>query len=384
MTRPISQRPSGLVRDVRIWDLPTRLFHWSLVAAVATAGATGFLGDASLLSVHTVAGYSTAGLVIFRLVWGVFGSTYSRFGLMLRMLADLPAHCRSILRLKPLHYVGHNPAGSLMIFGLLLVLMALSASGLILEGGQEKQGLLAGVTPYWAGRLAREPHELLAYALALMVAGHIAGVLFESVLLRVPLIRGMITGWLPVPTTLLPATPLHGPNLWLAVPVLTVVTAGGAYALAPLALMAPLGVPAGPVNQVYTSECGACHEAYHPSLLPRAAWARLIASLDDHFGEDASLTPVKTVEVAAYLDANAAEAWDTEPANVFRQLSGREPMRASRSPFWERRHAHLPDAIFATTDIKSRSHCSACHHDAAAGRFADQQIWIPESAEGAL
>ena len=170
----------------RIWDLPTRLFHWLLVLLVAVTAKTGFFGPANALDLHVWSGYAITALIVFRLIWGLFGSEYSRLDRLFSALANLREHITGLLRLRPKHYIGHNPAGSLMILALILVLTAILLTGLVVLGGTEKQGLLSGLTSYDMGHLAKGAHQLLAYLLMLMVLAHLAGVVTEMVLLRVP------------------------------------------------------------------------------------------------------------------------------------------------------------------------------------------------------
>lgn len=366
--------------QVRIWDLPTRLFHWLLVFAVIVEAKTGFFGPANSLDWHVWAGYAIAALLAGRLIWGLYGSEYSRADRLFSALRHLPEHIGGLLRLKPKHYAGHNPAGSLMILGLILVLLALVATGLVVLGGTEKQGLLAGITPYDVGHLAKGAHQVLAYSLMAMVVGHLVGVATEMLLLRVPLIRGMITGWLPkaphaASEILRPARPMLA-ALSIAFSALVVT----AVAL-PLSTHKGLGVPAPVSNVLYVKECGACHWSFHPSLLPRKSWALIMGSLDQHFGEDASLSAAAVKEISAYLDANAAETADTEPANRLRGVSEAEPMRITATPFWRHQHDELPPQVFRSAKIKSKANCAACHRDALTGRFDDQNIDIPDTSK---
>ena len=205
---------------VYVWDLPTRLFHWLLVGAVLVALLTGFVAPESWMGVHLAAGYLIVALLVFRLIWGVFGPEYSRISSMVRATRRLPEHLRGLLLLRPPHHLGHNPAGSLMIFALFAVLTALVVTGLLVQGGEEKQGPLAGLVSYAVGHGAKGFHEALVWLLLAMVGGHVAGVLLESLLLRSPLVRAMITGWIPLPQVLpLPST-LASPVLRPPLPAL--------------------------------------------------------------------------------------------------------------------------------------------------------------------
>jgi hypothetical protein len=127
-----------------------------------------------------------------------------------------------------------------------------------------------------------------------------------------------------------------------------------------------------------SEECGACHHPFHPSLLPRAAWARLMARLDDHFGEDASVPPAERDAIAAYLERYAAEAWDTNAAHRFMAVAPENPISITATPGWQRIHRHIDPRLYRSVAVKARSNCIACHRDADTGRFDPQEIALPQ------
>ena len=273
---PSLGRGENLARSVPVWDLPTRLFHWLLVAAVAVGLATGFLAPEAWLGVHMTAGYVVLGLLSFRVIWGFFGSEYSRLASFVYPARRVIEHLRGLVLLRPPHYLGHNPSGAVMIFALFAVLAGLVVTGLIELAGEEKQGPLAGVVGYALGNGAKPVHWILASFLLAMIALHLAGVLVGTWLLKEPLIRAMITGRKPVPANAplprpRPARPVKA-ALWLA---LTAVSAAAGIGL--LSRLPPVGIPVLPANEAMLTECGDCHHPFHPSLLPRASWARLMA-----------------------------------------------------------------------------------------------------------
>ena len=94
-------------------------------------------------------------------------------------------------------------------------------------------------------------------------------------------------------------------------------------------------------------------------------------------GEDASLEEATTASLARYLEANAAETFDTKAANRFRRVDPATPLAITATPFWQRTHDDLPDALFERRPIGSAGNCDACHRDAAAGTFHPFAIAIP-------
>jgi len=363
---------------VRVWDLPTRVFHWLLVAAVFAALGTELFAPPWWLDWHVAAGGVVAGLLLFRLVWAAFGSEYSRLDSFLFRPQQTIGYLRDLLRLRPAHYVGHNPAGAAMIFALVAVLTALVGTGLAAQGGQEKQGPFAGITSFALGSGARSLHSFLAYALMAMVAAHVAGVLADRRLHGSGLIRAMVTGWKRVPAQL-PVAAVRFSEIHAATITLAVLSASVTIALILLSRLPPLGVPRMITDRAWQSECGSCHRTFHPSLLPRASWAALMAGLSDHFGEDASVPPPAATEIGNFLQTYAAEAWDTKAAHGLSKVSADDPLRVTAAPYWIRRHRRIDPATFAGPAVKLRSNCNACHGDADSGRFDNQAIAIPDN-----
>jgi len=363
---------------VKVWDLPTRLFHWILVLLVAVGVFTGFVTPEWWMGVHVWAGYGLVALMAFRLVWGICGSEYSRVVSFIYPPRDTFEHLRGLLLLRPPHYVGHNPTGALMVFALTGVLIALVATGLLVLGGEEKQGPLAAVIGYSVGIAAKQVHLWLVILLLAMVTCHIVGVVTESLFTHDNLVRAIITGWKKLPPGVaVPA--LRSARPLLAVAVLAVLAAGAVSAVTWLSrLPAPRSLRVLPENTMYKKECGACHYAFNPSLLPASSWAGLMANLGEHFGDDASLGGSTTSTIAAWLVANAAETFNTESANRFRVVAPDEPYRISSTPYWVRKHAGLAPDVFARKSVQSKVNCNACHRDAESGRYDDQAIAIPE------
>jgi cytochrome b len=365
---------------VYIWDVATRAFHWLLVACVTVALVTGFPAAENWMGVHRAAGYGVVCLLVFRLIWAFFGSEYSRLFAILRSARRAHSHIQGLMMLRPPHHLGHTPVGSIMIIALFLVLSALTITGLMVEGGEEKQGVFAAITSYRVGFAAKGIHGILALALMAMIAIHIVGVLVESWLQRVSLIRGMITGWLPLPENepapeIRPARPLH------AMATMGAVLLPAAAVLFWLSGLPPYGIVTVEANAAHKTECGACHEPFHPSLLPRGSWHTIMANLGDHFGEDASLSAAAATEIANYLNEFSAEAWDTEVGNRFRIVSGENPLRITANPYWQAKHAEVPNTMFSTPPVSSKANCIACHSDSITGRFDDQKIKLPLPAK---
>jgi len=118
-------------------------------------------------------------------------------------------------------------------------------------------------------------------------------------------------------------------------------------------------------EQAFNDECGACHMAFPPLFLPMESWQAIMAGLDNHFGENASLDPDTAKQITDYLIANAAEPGSP----VLRGLDLQAPpLRITETRTWQRIHHEIRPAVFDRPDIKSKSNCLACHGgDARAG-----------------
>jgi cytochrome b len=362
---------------VAVWDLAVRLFHWSLVALVGTTLATGFLELKSWLDLHVIAGTAIAVLVVLRLIWGFAGSTYARFASFIVSPGQALRHLGAIRRGEAPAHVGHNPVGAMMIVALLGTLMLLVATGALVLGGVLKDGPLAPFVSFVPGRLAKEAHELLAFGLLGLIALHLTGVVAESLRTRDNLVAAMLRGW--------KLRPAHGVGVPARRPrpVLAAVTAaplllaGGAGIVALARLPVP-GVPTARLDAIYAKECSSCHSAHHPSVASAATWAAVMARLDDHFGDNASLDEPVASGLAAYLAANSAEHWDTKAAHWLARADANEPLRITATFGWRRLHRHVDTAVFARRSVGGKLNCSRCHSDAEMGRFDPRAIAIPE------
>lgn len=169
-----------ITASIRVWDLPVRVFHWLLALSFTGAYLTSEMDDWRL--VHVTLGYTLAGLVGFRIIWGLIGTDSARFSRFVRGPQATLGYLRSMIDGRPQHFTGHNPAGAVAILLMLAISLFLTASGWLMYTER-------------AGEWMEEVHELIANLMLAVVLLHIAGVLVASLLHRENLAKAMITGY---------------------------------------------------------------------------------------------------------------------------------------------------------------------------------------------
>ncbi|TWB53221.1 cytochrome b [Rhizobium sp. ERR 922] len=179
---------------VRAWDLPTRLFKWSLVALILTAWVSSGFDDPDM-TVHKAAGYGILVLLVYRVLWGVFGSSTARFSGFVRPPAAAWAYLKALRRNRTERYLGHNPAGGLMVIGLLVACGVQVLLGLFSSDGVTAAGPFAGLVGDAVSSWVASIHAAWFYFAILVLAGlHIVANLYYQFVKREDLIGAMITG----------------------------------------------------------------------------------------------------------------------------------------------------------------------------------------------
>lgn len=133
-------------------------------------------------------------------------------------------------------------------------------------------------------------------------------------------------------------------------------------------------------NPVYQEECGGCHMVYPPGLLPARSWTKLMAGLDDHFGDNAELDAATLQSINEFLLNNSADRSDYRRSLKFSNSikSDDAPVRITQTPYFKHKHDEIPDGmVSANPQLKSFSQCSACHTNAEQGSFDEHDIRIP-------
>ena len=182
------------MEKTRIWDIPVRLFHWTLLVLVSVSLYTGLTGGFDEMEYHMLSGYAILSLVLFRLVWCFIGTTYARFATFIKGPGTIVEHIKS-LPTQEGESAGHNPLGALGIIALLLSLLVQAGTGLFANDDIFTEGPLVHLVSYDTSRSLTAIHEWNYYVLATLIGLHLVAIAFYELYLRERLILPMITGY---------------------------------------------------------------------------------------------------------------------------------------------------------------------------------------------
>jgi len=182
---------SPVSAEVYVWDPFVRIFHWTLVLAFTVA----YLIVEDPLIVHVWAGYVVGILVLARIIWGFVGTPCARFADFIYAPATALRYVLDLLRFRGARYLGHSPGGGYMVIALLVFLAATVATGLVVYGGDQQAGPLAGMFTKEFGESFEEVHELIANITLALIFFHVSAVVLASFVHHENLVRAMVTGY---------------------------------------------------------------------------------------------------------------------------------------------------------------------------------------------
>lgn len=178
---------------VKIWDIPTRVFHWSLVAGIAFLWWSGETGG-NAMDWHVVIGVAVIALVFFRIIWGFMGSDTARFSQFIKSPIQALHHFTELPTRKTAYHAGHNPLGGWVVLVILSLVLAQGIAGLFATDDIMVEGPLMHLVSASTAEFLTKVHHLIFNILLLIVALHIAAVLFYRFYKQTNLIKGMVLG----------------------------------------------------------------------------------------------------------------------------------------------------------------------------------------------
>jgi len=180
----------------KVWDVPTRLFHWALVGTVLTGLYLGEYRGFSTIQLHFYFGYATGGLLVFRVLWGLFGPAPARLGRLFPSPRALIGYVRHLFDRRPSAVAGHNPVGALSVLAMLAALSVQVVTGLCAEDdGLFSQGPLAEYLDAATVLKMTALHHTSSRVVMALIVLHLAAILFYRLWKHENLVTAMVTGW---------------------------------------------------------------------------------------------------------------------------------------------------------------------------------------------
>jgi len=187
----LNPAPNARPPQVYVWDPFVRIFHWTLVVGFTVA----YLTEDDLLQAHVWAGYVVGILIVARVLWGLVGPAHARFSDFIFAPAATFRYVRDLVLFRSERHLGHSPGGGAMVMLLLIFIAATVITGLVVYGGDQQAGPLAGLFTKTTGEQMEEVHEVVANITLALIIAHIAAVIFASFAHRENLVRAMVTGY---------------------------------------------------------------------------------------------------------------------------------------------------------------------------------------------
>lgn len=357
-----------------IWGFINRFGHLALI--ISFSFAYFFVDFDSIFYYHGVAGVMFLTLLLLRVIWGFIGTKHSRFKDF--HYKGVIAYLLSILGKKQC-FISHNPASSLAIIAMIILGIATSITGLLALGSEEGSGIFANLYfQYSHFKDMKHLHEFFANALLGVVVIHICGSLIDKFFNKNDSLDSMITGY-KLTQSDESITYTRTQKLFCAFYLLFLLSLF-AYLLIPknslLAHSPSLALISYESDEgfgLYKKECGSCHIAYTPYLLPVNAWEKMMGDLENHFGDDASLDEEDRVQILSFLSKYSLEHFDTK----FKAKSKKEDIgkiAISKYIFYQKAHRKIPQEVFSSKEIKSKANCQNCHKDVENGTFSKLKI----------
>jgi cytochrome b len=198
-------------RQVAVWDLPTRLFHWMLAVLVINCIVTAKIGG-NYMTYHMYSGYLVLTFLFFRLLWGVLGGYHSKFVNFLRGPSIVLQYAIGLTKKDTPHYLGHNPLGGWSVVAMLLTLLLQAMTGLFASDDIVTEGPLFPLVRNSISSALTRIHNINAIVIACLIAVHLTAIIFYLVAKHENLIKPMFTGIKMWPGD----APPPGGNLWAA------------------------------------------------------------------------------------------------------------------------------------------------------------------------
>jgi cytochrome b len=201
--------------QVKIWDLPTRLFHWVLVAGIAFMWFSAEISD-TLMDRHAQVGEFLLALILFRIIWGIIGSETARFGTFIKSPAAAVRYAKTLFSRQPSWHAGHNPAGGWMVVAMVGLVLLQALSGLFTSDDIMTEGPLYALVSEDVSDLMIRIHHLSFNILTGLIVLHVVVIVYYKLFKKTNLIPAMVKGDASWPESEPVPAALKFRSVWLA------------------------------------------------------------------------------------------------------------------------------------------------------------------------
>ncbi|MGB5867134.1 MAG: cytochrome b/b6 domain-containing protein [Arcobacteraceae bacterium] len=363
-----------------IWPLFNRISHILLVVFFTVCYILADFDE--LLPYHVAFGLALGVVFIFRIVWGYIGPKHSKFKDFSFNKVNLIEYITHPFS-KTKEYVGHNPASSYAIVAMILLAFLSIISGLLTYGIEENHGVLSFLhSSYFKDmELFKEIHEFFSNLFLGVIIIHVLGSLIDKFIKKSDAIDSMISGYKKTTHNETIRTNIFQKILGIVFILATLFSMYYLLFTKENIFLANANIKQdyGVLNNDFAKECGSCHITYPPYLLPKESWGKMMANLENHFGDDASTDEDTTAYILAFLEDNSAQNSTHQAAlKILKSLKGNNSTIAiTKTPFWEKKHRDIDNTVFANAKIKSKANCKACHIDIENGLIENDLINMP-------
>ena len=359
-----------------IWSIPTRVFHALFVLFITLV----FLSaEDKWLNFHAVIGYCVLILVIFRIFWGILGPKYSLFKDFPLGKQNVKEYLNHIFEEKQ-KYTGHNPLASYVMIAMLIIAIVSVLTGALAFGIQEGKGIFSFLNSSFFKnmKLFKEIHEIFANLFIVLIVAHILGVLVDRLLHKKhETLNSIVTGYKITDENKTVKLNIYQKMFSFLMFIFFI-------GFLVFNLFNPKNILIAskyhPIdykiqNELFVKECGSCHTLYPPHLLPKKSWELLMADLENHFGDDASISQDLNENILAFLVNNSAETSTMKSSfNFLNSIKNQDIITMTKTTYWEKTHKDISKEIFNNKEVKSKANCKACHSDIEKGLIEKENI----------
>ena len=360
-----------------VWSFLGRLNHWLLVISFFACYFTSFYEN--LLSLHVALGIFVFGMFLKKIVWGLIGPKYARWSDYKFSLKELKFYFTEKMRnryreIEP----GHNPASSWFAFLITWIGIFCCITGLILYGIQEGNGILSYMNKdyYSLMYIYEDIHIILVYIILVMISFHISGVLIEQFYHKTNMVMAMISGYKKAKG--IDIKPRFWMVFWGSIYTLFFFLIFLYTYLIPNNIFVKSDfhkIDYKALHKDFQFECSDCHNLIPPHLLPKESWIELMQSSDNHFDEDLELEKSLAKSIENFLVDNSAQKSTREASyKLLKEIKDSKNFTITKTMYWKKTHKKIPQEVFKSDKVETKSNCVACHKDFEYGILSDINI----------